>query len=140
MSEETRAHADTESNSIRSDWTSEMSASYAAACWPYASALSRAALRVAELYECAQGSPDPRKAESSLEEFLSGVALAAMTAGLAREVGRAKARLTKSGVRVRCADLITACTASYYGLALLTSRPERYEGLLPQESIVSLQA
>lgn len=106
----------------------------------YDEGLAMTALAVAELYECAQGSQDPKKAESSLEEFLLGVGLAPMTVSLAREVGRAKARLSRLGVRVSFADLVTACTAGYYGLKLLTTRPERYEGLLPQESMVLLRA
>ncbi len=82
---------------------------------------------VAEVYEGAFGTPDPRAALAGLRDFLSDFAVLPLTDPIAERFARMRAALRRQGQLIPDMDLLIAATALEEDLTLVTRNFRHFE-------------
>jgi len=94
--------------------------------------LALSVVSVAELWEGVFFSRDPRRSQSLLEQFLSGVVILPIDDAVCRRFGRLRGSLRLHGKRIADFDLLIAASALCHNLTLLTNNRRHFghiEGL-----------
>lgn len=89
--------------------------------------LTISVVSLAELYDGVYSSKDPKKHESALRDFVSGVIVLDITEEVCKEFGKLRSELRKKGELLNNFDLIIASTAKTYDLAILTNNKKHFE-------------
>jgi tRNA(fMet)-specific endonuclease VapC len=90
-------------------------------------------ISVAELWEGAYFSRDPKRSQVMLEDFLSGVMILGLDEGICKRFGQLRGSMRKRGQTIGDFDLLIAATALQNNLILLTNNRKHFE------SVVGLQ-
>jgi len=97
-------------------------------------------ISIAELYEGVFKSSNPEEKEVVLIDFLEGFRIISINRPIARLFGMRRAELRKMGLAVSDLDLIIACAAEHYGLAILTNNKKHFEKVPNGVELISLPA
>lgn len=90
-------------------------------------ALSISVITLAELHYGADCSAQPDANHRAIDDFVSGVAVMAVDANIARVFGEIKAGLRRQGNLIEDFDLLLAATALANGLTLVTNNMAHFE-------------
>jgi len=90
-------------------------------------ALGISVITLAELRYGADCSAQPEANHQAIDDFVSGVAVLAVDANIARVFGEIKAGLRRQGNLIEDFDLLLAATALAHGLTLVTNNAAHFE-------------
>lgn len=91
--------------------------------------LALSIISVAELWEGVHYSSDPKRSQSVLQEFLSGVAVLGIDEEICRLFGQLRGSLRRQGKLVGDFDLLIAASALRHNLTLLTNNRRHFQGI-----------
>lgn len=86
-------------------------------------------ISVAELWEGVYFSRDPKRSQTILEEFLSGVVVLGLDEEVCKRFGHLRGSLRKLGKTIGDFDLLIASTALHHNLTLLTNNRKHFKDI-----------
>lgn len=91
--------------------------------------LGLSVISVAELWEGVHFSREPKRSQTMLEEFLSGLVIVGLDEEVCKRFGHLRGSLRKLGKAIGDFDLLIAATALQHNLILLTNNRKHFKDI-----------